>query len=237
MTESVLRFSALEKHFPDTQVLRGVNAEIHRGEVIGLLGLNGAGKTTLLETALGFSLPSSGTCELFGGINPGRLTEKDKARIGFVPQQDELLEGISGARYLELISSFYTQWNHELVERLSREWQVPLKKKIRTLSQGQRQKLSILAALGHEPELLVLDEPVASLDPVARRLFLKELVDIASDGNRTIIFSTHIVSDLERVASRVWLIKDGLIVLDEAMDNLKETYEQSLEDVFLEMHP
>ena len=92
------------------------------------------------------------------------------------------------------------------------------------MSIGQRQKLSIISALGHEPDLIILDEPVASLDPVARRQFLKELVDIASMQTRTILFSTHIVTDLERVASRVWLMQDGNISIDANMDDLKENY-------------
>ena len=106
--------------------------------------------------------------------------------------------------------------------RLSTEWDVPLEARIITLSVGQRQKLSILSALGHEPELIILDEPVASLDPLARRKFLQELVGIADSCDRTIIFSTHIVSDLERAASRVWMLRDGRMEIDESMDALKE---------------
>ncbi len=222
MNEPVMKFENLHKSFKDTRVLKGVNGEAMAGEVIGLIGLNGAGKTTLLETALGFSPASSGAAYIFGRESANHLDEGTKKRIGFVPQRDELLENINGKRYLNLISEFYPHWNHDFVSRLSREWDVPLDKIINSMSVGQRQKLSIISALGHEPELIILDEPVASLDPVARRQFLKELVDIASDSNRTIIFSTHIVSDLERVASRVWLMKDGVIAIDEALDDLKE---------------
>ena len=222
MTDAVLQFENLHKSFKDNAVLKGISVDARVGDVIGLIGMNGAGKTTLLETALGFCPPTSGVALVFGRESSAHLDEATKKRIGFVPQRDELLENIKGKRYLNLISEFYDTWNHDLVNRLSTEWAVPLDKQISSLSVGQRQKLSILSALGHEPELIILDEPVASLDPVARRQFLKELVDIASSQTRTIIFSTHIVSDLERVASRVWLMKDGVIAIDEELDNLKE---------------
>ena len=222
MTEPAMRFENLYKSFKDKKVLKGISAQTNTGDVIGLIGLNGTGKTTLLETALGFCPPTAGTAYLFGKESSAGLDEDTKKRVGFVPQQDELLDNINGERYLNLISEFYANWDYALVDRLSAEWDVPMKSLINTLSVGQRQKLSIISSLGHNPELIVLDEPVASLDPLARRQFLKELVEIASDHNRTIIFSTHIVSDLERVASRVWLMKDGLIAIDEPLDTLKE---------------
>lgn len=222
MTDSVLEFRQLAKSFGSTAVLKSITARVQTGEVIGLLGLNGAGKTTLLETLLGFVPPTKGQAQLFGHDSMTGLDQATKHRIGFVPQRDELLDGITGHRYLALVAGFYTRWNSALIARLAQEWAVPLDVRISTLSVGQRQKLSIISALGHEPELIVLDEPVASLDPVARRMFLKELVDIADTHQRTILFSTHIVSDLERVASRVWLLQDGLIAVDEDLDTLKE---------------
>jgi ABC-2 type transport system ATP-binding protein len=218
-----LQLTNLSKQFDQVSVLKDLSANVHSGEVIGLLGLNGAGKTTLLETALGFSLPSQGMASVFGQSSTS-MDGTTKARVGFVPQRDELLEGMKGSGYLKLIAEFYPRWNHALVQRLASEWQVPLDIKINKLSIGQRQKLSIIAALGHEPDLIVLDEPVASLDPVARRQFLKELVDIASSQTRTILLSTHIVSDLERVASRVWFMQQGKLTIDASIDELKENF-------------
>lgn len=223
MTEQALELNTLSKRFDITEVLKGITARVEPGEVIGLLGLNGAGKTTLLETALGFSLPNAGSARVFGQDSVS-MDGATKARIGFVPQRDELLDGMKGGAYLDLIAEFYPAWNKTLVARLAKEWTVPLDTKIGKLSIGQRQKLSIISALGHEPDLIVLDEPVASLDPVARRSFLKELVDIASTQTRSIIFSTHIVTDLERVASRVWLMQDGVLRIDATMDEMKEEF-------------
>lgn len=224
MTIACIAIDKLVKQFDGNTVLKGVNANVDTGEVIGLLGLNGAGKTTLLETLLGFCVPDGGSATLFGHCKATQLDAGTKLRIGFVPQRDELVDAMTGKQYLALIAGFYPHWNHTLVERLTREWSVPLNQRCGGLSVGQRQKLSIVAALGHEPELLVLDEPVASLDPLARRLFLKELVELCADDKRTVLFSTHIVSDLERIASRVWLIKDGNIAIDDSLDGFKERY-------------
>lgn len=223
MTELALELNTLSKRFDINEVLKGITARVEPGEVIGLLGLNGAGKTTLLETALGLSLPNAGSARVFGQ-DSASMSGATKARIGFVPQRDELLDGMKGGAYLDLIAEFYPAWNKTLVARLAKEWAVPLETKIGKLSIGQRQKLSIISALGHEPDLVVLDEPVASLDPVARRSFLKELVDIASTQTRSIVFSTHIVTDLERVASRVWLMQDGALRIDATMDEMKEEF-------------
>jgi ABC-2 type transport system ATP-binding protein len=223
MNTPVLTLRGLTKSYGHRAVLKGLTATVAAGEVIGLLGLNGAGKTTLLEMVLGFSLPDAGSAEIFAQPS-AKIDDAAKARIGFVPQRDELLEGMKGEDYLKLVAAFYSRWNPALVTRLATSWDVPLTQKIAKLSVGQRQKLSIISALGHEPDLLVLDEPVASLDPLARRLFLKELVDIAAAQTRTIVFSTHIVSDLERVASRVWLMQAGKFAIDASLDDLKEGY-------------
>jgi ABC-2 type transport system ATP-binding protein len=255
MTEAILQLDKLVKHFDALTVLKGITAEVRRGDVVGLLGLNGSGKTTLLETALGFAVPDEGSARLFGQSASALADEKLKHRIGFVPQQDELLDQLKGRDFLSLIGRFYPRWNPGLIQRLAESWDVPLHRRAAKLSVGQRQKLSILAALGHEPELLILDEPVASLDPLARRQFLQELIDMVSDGSRTILFSTHIVSDLERIASRVWILKNGQLAVDESLDALKEQAEtveltaagglgrsaqgiagKSLEEIFLELH-
>lgn len=255
MTDAILELVGLSKRFGRQTVLNGIDATIERGDVIGLLGLNGAGKTTLLETALGFAIPDGGRVQLFGQSASAIADEKIKHRIGFVPQQDELIETMKGRDFLGLVSRFYRDWNSDLVDRLARDWKVPLDKPASKLSVGERQKLSILAAIGHEPELIILDEPVASLDPVARRAFLQELVDMVAGGERTIVFSTHIVSDVERIANRVWIVRDGHLLVDEPLEKLKESSVEirraaagalpagisidpgmTLEEIFLELH-
>jgi ABC-2 type transport system ATP-binding protein len=154
---------------------------LSRVNVVGVLGKNGAGKTTLLELLLGFTPAMSGSVSLFGH-DSYRLSGALKARVGFVPQQDELLGHLRVDQQLRVIASFYPKWDHELVRRLTCAWELEPAQRIMTMSVGQRQRLSILLALGHRPDLLILDEPVASLDPIARRQFLEEIVDLAADG-------------------------------------------------------
>jgi ABC-2 type transport system ATP-binding protein len=151
------------------------------------------------------------------------MSAATKGRIGFVPQQDELLGMLSGHQQLSVTAAFHSGWDRALIDRLVNEWAVPLDRRLQTLSTGERQKLSVLTALGHHPELLVLDEPVASLDPIARRQFLAELFEMPESKTRTVLFSSHIVSDLERAANKVWIIKDGHLHWQGEIDALKES--------------
>lgn len=212
----------LAKEIKGRQVLSGVSVTVPAGEVIGIVGKNGAGKSTLFDLLLGFAVPTSGLSMVFDEMSSG-LPAAVKGRIGFVPQQDELVGMLTGAQQLALIASLHDHWDEALINRLAREWEVPLDRRISQLSGGERQKLSTLCALGHRPELLILDEPASSLDPLARRRFMREIVDIASDARRTLIYATHIVSDLERIANRIWLLRSGQLVWQGGLDELKES--------------
>jgi ABC-2 type transport system ATP-binding protein len=222
MPQAVVSARALSKSFRGKAVLREIAAEVEAGDIVGVLGKNGAGKTTLLEVLLGFSPPSAGSAEIFGEESLD-LSAAAKARIGFVPQQDELVDVLTGAHQLNLTAAFHERWDRELVDRLTTEWEIPLDRRIVNLSVGERQKLSLLLALGSHPELLVLDEPVASLDPIARRAFIREIVDRARGTRSTVLFSSHIVSDLERAANKVWILKDGRLAWAGDLDALKES--------------
>jgi len=219
---NVIQLQDLQRQVGGVGVIRGITAHVQPGDVVALLGKNGAGKTTLLETILGFGLPAYGSASLWG-VKAADIGGTIKQRIGFVPQRDELLSGLSGWQHLEMFRSFRTSWNEDLVQKLVIQWLIPMETRVAAMSVAQRQKLSILLAFAHEPELLVLDEPVASLDPIARRQFLQQLIEIASDEQRTIIFSTHIVSDVERVANKVWMLSDGRLHYQGDLDHLKES--------------
>jgi ABC-2 type transport system ATP-binding protein len=212
----------LSKSFGDKRVLVDVSFVVEPGDVVGVLGKNGAGKTTLLELMLGFTPASSGRVEVFGHESY-RLPGAAKARVGFVPQQDELVNQLTAADQIGVISSFYPRWDDELVARLCNEWEIDSRQRIKSMSVGQRQKLSIVLALGHRPDLLILDEPVASLDPIARRQFLEQIVEVAADGDRSVVFSSHIVSDVERLANKIWILKDGHMYWQGDFDSLKES--------------
>lgn len=222
MAEPLVIARNVTKIFDSKVALADVSAEVFPGDIIGVLGKNGAGKTTLLETVLGFTPPTQGSTTVFGESSL-ELSAAAKARIGFVPQQDELLGVLTGKQLLAVVAAFHADWGREFIDRLVAEWGVPLERRISTLSVGERQKLSVLSALGHHPDLLVLDEPVASLDPIARRQFLHELFAIAESPTRAVLFSSHIVSDLERAANKVWIVKDGRLHWQGEIDALKES--------------
>jgi ABC-2 type transport system ATP-binding protein len=200
-------------------VLQGLDWRLLPGQVVGLLGRNGAGKTTLLEALLGLRDAQAGRVHLFGQP-AARLDDAARARIAYVPQASDLFEELRAGELLAYFRSFYPRWNAAKVEALLQRWQVPVDIEIGRMSGGQQQRLSIIRALAHEPDLLVLDEPVASLDPLARRDFLRELVGEVLDRGTTVVFSTHILSDLERVAFNVAFLQRGRIGLQAPLDQL-----------------
>ena len=202
-------------------VIAGLDWALAPGQVVGLLGRNGAGKTTLLETLLGLREPQAGEVRLFG--QPALLPDDAlRARLGYVPQQAALFEDFQAGDLLRYFRSFYPRWNDAKVDGLMSRWDIPRDRRVGQLSQGQQQRLSIIRALAHEPDLLVLDEPVASLDPVGRRDFLRELVDQVLDRGTTVLFSTHILSDLERVAFNIAFLSRGRIALQAPQDVLAD---------------
>lgn len=224
MTEPIVRMSSVSKHFGGTTVLDHLQWEFNRGQVIGLLGRNGAGKTTLMECLLGLRETDLGSITIFGEP-AGALSEAARARIGYVPQSAELFEWMTPVQMLDYFKALYPRWNDDKVQALLKRWgfdTLMRERLIGRLSGGEKQRLSIIRALGHEPDLLVLDEPVSALDPVGRRDFLRELVDGVIDRGTTVLFSTHILSDLERVALDVAFIKDGRIALQGELDTLLE---------------
>ncbi|MDC8785671.1 ABC transporter ATP-binding protein [Roseateles koreensis] len=204
------------------QVLTGLDWSLLPGQVVGLLGRNGAGKTSLLEVLLGLREARAGQVQLFGQA-ACTIDDASRARIGYVPQQSDLFEGFTARQLLAYFKSFYPRWNEAKVEGLMSRWDITADKPIARLSGGQQQRLSIIRALAHEPDLLVLDEPVASLDPAGRRDFLRELVGQVLDRGTTVVFSTHILSDLERVAFNLAFMSEGRITCQAPLDELIET--------------
>lgn len=236
----VVEIANLHKAFDKQQgslVLQGVNWTIQPGKVIGLLGRNGAGKSTLLECLLGLREADAGSVTLFGHPAIG-LNDEIRASIGYVPQKSEIFEWLTPLQLMDYFKALYPRWNQAKVNGLMQRWGFDgenANKQIAKLSGGQKQRLSIIRALAHDPQLLVLDEPVASLDPVGRREFLQELISGVIERDTTVIFSTHILSDLERVALDVAFLQGGKIVLQGALDELLEGKNLSLEDLFVEV--
>ena len=215
-----LRASLLVKAFDGREVLCRLDWEVPQGRVVGLLGRNGAGKTTLLRCLLGLSPVDAGSIEMLGEPMDEPRGER-LHRIGYVPQSFDLFPWMKVGDFLAFTAAFYRRWDTALVERLLTEWQLDRKKKIAALSQGQRQMLAIVRALAPDPDLLVLDEPVASLDPIARRDFLATLLPLVRRPGKTVIFSTHITTDLERVDADIALLRGGRIALMRPLSELR----------------
>lgn len=208
------------------RVLDGLDWQLLPGQVVGLLGRNGAGKTSLLESLLGLRDADAGRVSLFGQPLP-QLDDTVRSRIGYVPQQADLFDWLTADEMLAYFRSFYPRWNGAKVDALLGRWQIARDKPIGRLSGGQQQRLAIVRALAHEPELLVLDEPVSGLDPAGRRDFLRELVEQVLDRGTTVVFSTHILSDLERVAFNVAFLARGRIALQAPLDELLDTVQRA----------
>lgn len=219
--ENLIVAQELSKSFGNKDVLKEVNLIVPRGSVFGLLGKNGAGKTTLIKSLLGLVKPTSERIDILGE-NPWTFTDKTKERIGYTPQSDQLYSWLTVGQLLSYTASFYPKWNTNLVEKLLVEWEVYRQDRVGLLSEGQTQKVAIILALGHEPELLIFDEPVASLDPMARRQFLKTILEIVSDRDCTIFFSSHITPDLERVTDKVAILNKGKVDFTGGLDILKD---------------
>ena len=222
MTTALLEYKNVHKIFNQNMVLKSINLIIEPGMVVGLLGKNGAGKTTLLRSALG--LIEIDTGEVFTlGANPTQLNTELKSQVGYVPQQAFGYEGFSIREALDLHSSFYCEWDTTLEQDWLKRFELNPDDMVENLSIGQRQALALIMAMAYRPKLLILDEPVASLDPIARREFMLDLFDLSLESGSGVIFSTHITSDIERVATHVALVKDGEVKLFNELDELKSS--------------
>ena len=218
----VISLNRVSKKFGRKVILDGLDLTIPRGSVTGLLGKNGAGKTTLLKCLLGL-LPIDSGSVICLGESPGSLSAAAKQRIGYVPQVFSEPGWMTVADLLGYTGQFYSAWDSARVERLIADWELDPRCRVSKLSHGQKQRLAIIQAIGHAPEFLVLDEPVASLDPAARRRFIREVLQLNIEAGNTVIFSTHITSDLERAAGHVAFLSGGKVSFNGELDELKES--------------
>jgi len=219
----VIQIDKLGKVFSNNAVLDGVSLQIPTGAVVGLLGTNGSGKSTLIKCLLGLLRPTFGSASIFGE-DVWNLSADAKSQIGYVPQEVKLYPWMTVQQVIEYTSAFYAKWNCSWVDELIDRWRIDTSSVV--LSAGENQRLALILAMGHRPELMILDEPVASLDPVGRREFLRSLLELTTGQPRTVLFSTHITSDLERVASHVAILQDGRITRFTELDTLKDQFKR-----------
>ncbi|MBA2688323.1 MAG: ABC transporter ATP-binding protein [Gemmatimonadaceae bacterium] len=223
MTESRFELRSVTKKFGKATALEDVSLSVTGKSIIGLVGKNGSGKTTLLRQITGLYLPTSGRCETFG-VPTDKLGPGELSRIGAVQQDDIFPEWMKIRQLLGYVSHFYTQWDKELEQHLLDTLELDENQRVGTLSPGNKQKLSLIIATCHHPALLLLDEPLSDLDPIARQDVLESLLDQFRSDDVTIVISSHMLPELERIADRVVFLDRGRIIVDEDLDVLKEGY-------------
>jgi len=224
-SEPVIKVDKLRKAYGRNEVLRGVDIEVPAGAIVGLIGTNGSGKSTLIKCLLGLLRATSGQMRIFGE-DVWDLSADAKSRLCYVPQEVKVYPWMRVKHVIDYTSAFYPNWSDDWVKDLVERWELPGNALVSTLSGGQAQKLALVLGLGHRPELMILDEPVASLDPVGRREFLRSVLELTSGDERTVLFSTHITSDLERIASHVAILREGRIAYFDELDVLKDQFKR-----------
>ena len=193
------------------------------GTVVGFVGPNGSGKTTTLNCIAGLVVPEAGSVNVFGHPADHRAPAW-KADIGVVGEAHGFYQGWTAKENLRFLSGFYPGWSEQRVKRLADRLGLPLDKKVEALSKGHLAKLAIVAALGHGPRLLLLDEPTAGLDPVVRAEVLDVLWEVLEDGEHAIFYSTHVLSDISRLADELVFLREGRVLLRSAKDDLTERW-------------
>ncbi len=222
-TNGVVEVAGLSRRFGRTQALDGVNLEIPRGAVFGLVGENGAGKTTLIKHLLGLFKAQIGTVRVLG-MDPVREPVGVLSRVGYLSEDRDMPDWMSTSEMLRYLKAFYPSWDDGFADDLRRQFDIDPRARIKTLSQGQRARLGLVAALAYRPELLILDEPSTGLDPIVRREILAAIIRTIAEEGRTVVFSSHLLDEVERVSDHVALIDRGRIVLSAPLDAIKAAH-------------
>lgn len=218
----ILRVQGLCKAYDDFQ-LKDVNLTLPLGMIIGFMGRNGAGKTTTIQSIMDLIKPDAGKINILG-MTMDQDEVAIKEQVGYVSDTPILNDSWTVERTLTFVRQFYTTWDETYVDHLLRTFDLPLNKRMNEMSKGMKMKFSLLLAIAHRPKLLLLDEPTSGLDPVIRDEVLNVLLDFMEDGERSILFSSHITSDVEKIADIVVFIDHGRILLNEDKESLLERY-------------
>ncbi len=219
---NILKVENLRKSYRDFS-LSDVTFSLPEGCITGFIGINGAGKTTTLRTLLGLAKKASGHIELFG-LDMEKNEKQIKNRIGVVLDDGCFYDELSLAEMKSVISAAYTSWSEQDYRRYMDMFSLDPKQKINTLSKGMKMKYALVLALSHNAELLIMDEPTSGLDPLIRSQLLKVLTDYMENGGKGVFFSTHITSDLDKIADMLIMINNGRIIFQEEKDFLLDTY-------------
>jgi ABC-2 type transport system ATP-binding protein len=223
--DAVIEIKNLSRKFGRKQALDDVSMEIPRGVVMGLVGLNGAGKTTLLKHILGLLRAQQGSVSVFGK-DPSRHPKYVLSRMGYLTEEDSLPGWMKVWQILRFSKPFYPNWNDQYAQELLETFKIDPAKTIKKMSKGQRARVGLTIALAHRPELLVLDEPSSGLDPVVRNDILAAIIRTIADSGRTVLFSSHLLDEVQRVSDMIGVIRNGKLVECGPLENLQTRYQR-----------
>jgi ABC-2 type transport system ATP-binding protein len=222
MNETVISISDLHFAYGHQKVLDGVTLQVPQGSVFGFLGRNGAGKTTTIQILLGLLTPQGGQCQV-SGYSPQADAVAVRRAVGYVAEDQQMYDWMRVEQILQWTSSFYPTWDHAYARQLQRQFDLPPKSKIKTLSKGQNTRLALLLALAHRPRIVILDDPTLGLDPIARKEFLRSVVTLVQAEGATVFFSSHLLYEIEPVADWIAILDRGRIVKAAPTDVLRDT--------------
>ena len=229
--DPVIHVSALTRRFGARTALDAVSLSMPRGVVYGLVGTNGAGKTTLIRHILGLLRAESGTVRVFGH-DPVADPVAVLSRIGYLSEENDLPGWMRVDELIRYSRAFYPLWDDGYADELQRAFALDAAARVRSLSKGQKARAGLLVALAHHPELLVLDEPSSGLDPIVRRDILGAVLRTIADEGRTVLFSSHLLDEVEEVADHVTMISEGTIVLSAPIEAIRQAH-SSLSAAFI----
>lgn len=210
MADTAIQIEKLHFSYGRNKVLAGVNLEVLKGSIFGFLGRNGAGKTTLIKTLLGLQKPQAGCC-LIDGLNSVTDALEIRRRIGYMAEDQQMYGWMRVGQIIKWVGGFYPNWDYAFTERLLDILRLSKETKVKNLSKGQNSSLALLLALGHHPGLVILDDPTLGLDPIARKDFLRHVINLLQSNRVTVFFSSHLLYEIEPVADHVAILDEGVI--------------------------
>jgi ABC-2 type transport system ATP-binding protein len=222
MTESAITIEGLHFSYGSKEVLKGVNLEVPKGSIFGFIGRNGTGKTTTIKTLLGLQKPQSGRC-MVGGLDSFTQTLEVRKRIGFMAEDQQMYGWMTVGRIIKWVAGFYEGWDYKFADELAERFGLPKNMKVKELSKGRNSSLALLLALGHRPDIVILDDPTLGLDPIARKDFLRHVIDLLQSEGVTVFFSSHLLYEIEPVADHIAILDGGVIINSSRTEELRES--------------